>query len=64
MSAISDITCPLKENLSMQELAMLLYQSQKPDLERANRYINYSMEDAMFYNNRLRMLEIAKNFLL
>lgn len=60
MSAISDITCPLKENLSMQELAMLLYQSQKPDLERANRYINYSMEDAMFYNNRLRMLEIAK----
>ena len=62
MSAISDITCPLKENLSMQELAMLLYQSQKPDLERANRYINYSMEDAMFYNNRLRMLEIAKKF--
>lgn len=62
MSAISDIICPLKENLSMQELAMLLYQSQEPDLERANRYINYSMEDAMFYNNRLRMLEIAKKF--
>lgn len=62
MSAISDITCPLKENLSMQELAMLIYQSQEPDLARANRYINYSMEDAMFYNNRLRMLEIAKKF--
>ncbi len=62
MSAISDITCPLKENLSMQELAMLLYQNPEPDLLRANRYINYSMEDAMFYNNRLRMLEIAKKF--
>ena len=62
MSAISDITCPLKENLSMQELAMFLYQNPEPDLVRANRYINYSMEDAMFYNNRLRMLEIAKKF--
>lgn len=62
MSAISDITCPLKENLSMQELAMFLYQSPDPDLARANRYINYSMEDAVFYNNRLRMLEIAKKF--
>lgn len=62
MSAISDITCPLKENLSMQELAMFLYQSPEPDLVRANKYINYSMEDAMFYNNRLRMLEIAKKF--
>lgn len=62
MSAISDITCPLKENLSMQELAMFLYKSKEPDLERANRYISYSMEDAMFYNNRLRMLEIAKKF--
>ena len=40
MSAISDVICPLKENLAMQELAM----------------------DAMFYNNRLRMLEIAKKF--
>ena len=35
MSAISDITCPLKENLSMQELAMLLYQNPEPDLVRA-----------------------------
>lgn len=60
MSAISDITCPLKENLSMQELAMFLYQKHEPDLARANRYINYSMEDALFYNNKLRMLEIAK----
>lgn len=62
MSAISDITCPLKENLSMQELAMYLYQNSDSELVRANRYINYSMEDAMFYNNRLRMLEIAQKF--
>lgn len=62
MSAISDIVCPLKENLSMQELAMFLFQSPERDLSRANKYINYAMDDAMFYNNRLRMLEIAKKF--
>ena len=62
MSAISDVICPLKENLAMQELAMFLFQNPEQDLARANKYINYSMEDAMFYNNRLRMLEIAKKF--
>lgn len=62
MSAISDIICPLKENLSMQELAMYSFEKKEPDLEKANRYLNYSMNDAIFYNNRLRMLEIAKKF--
>lgn len=62
LSSISDNTCPLKENLSMQELAMFLYETSDQELEKANRYLNYSMEDAMFYNNRLRMLEIARKF--
>ena len=52
LSSISDNTCPLKENLSMQELAMFLYETSDQELEKANRYLNYSMEDAMFYNNR------------
>lgn len=62
LSSISDNTCPLKENLSMQELAIFLYETSDQELEKANRYLNYSMEDAMFYNNRLRMLEIARKF--
>ena len=62
LSAISDNVCPLKENLSLQELALHIFR-QKPEwIERANRYLQYSMEDATFYNNRLRMLEIARKF--
>lgn len=62
LSAISDMVCPLKENLAMQELAMFIFKNKNEELERANRYLNYSMEDAVFYNNRLRMLEIARKF--
>lgn len=62
LSAISDMVCPLKENLAMQELAMFIFKNKNDHLEQANRYLNYSMEDAMFYNNRLRMLEIARKF--
>lgn len=62
LSAISDNVCPLKENLAMQELAFHIYLKKDGGLERANRYLNYSMEDAIFYVNRLRMLEIARKF--
>lgn len=62
LSAISDQMCPLKENLSMQELALHIYKTRVEDVGQANRYLNYSMEDAIFYNNRLRLLEIAKKF--
>lgn len=62
LAAISDNVCPLKENLALQELALLIYRNRKGGLEQANRYLNYSMEDATFYNNRLRMLEIARKF--
>lgn len=62
LSAISDNVCPLKENLAMQELAFHIFLKKDGSLERANRYLNYSMEDAVFYVNRLRMLEIARKF--
>lgn len=62
LSAISDNICPLKENLAMQELAFHIFLKKDGSLERANRYLNYSMEDAIFYVNRLRMLEIARKF--
>lgn len=61
-AAISDMVCPLKENLALQELAMYIFENRSGEVARANRYLSYSMEDAQFYNNRLRMLEIAKKF--
>lgn len=61
-AAISDQMCPLKENLALQELALYIFKNRNGEIARANRYLNYSLEDAMFYNNRLRMLEIARKF--
>lgn len=59
LAAISDQVCPLKENLAMQELALYLFQNKPGDLERAYTYIQLSMEDARFYNNRLRTVQIS-----
>ena len=58
-AAISDMVCPLKENLALQELSTYLYKKDTKYADRAARYIYCSMEDAQFYNNRLRMLEIS-----
>ena len=53
------MVCPLKENLALQELSTYLYKKDSKYADRAARYIYCSMEDAQFYNNRLRMLEIS-----
>lgn len=58
-AAISDMVCPLKENLALQEFSTYLYKKDPKYADRAARYIYCSMEDARFYNNRLRMLEIS-----
>ena len=58
-AAISDMVCPLKENLALQELSTYLYKKDPQYANRAARYIYCSMKDAQFYNNRLRMLEIS-----
>lgn len=58
-AAISDMVCPLKENLALQELSTYLYKEDSKYANYAARYIYISMEDAQFYNNRLRMLEIS-----
>ncbi len=60
LSAITDIITPVKENLSLQELARQLVNS-SGNLERAETYINTSMEDAKFYNNRMRIISISNN---
>lgn len=59
-AAISDQVCPLKENLALQELSTYLYNKDKKYAKRVSKYIYCSMEDAQFYNNRLRMVEISR----
>ena len=58
-AAISDQMIPLKENLALQDVAILI-KNEDGDLERANAYLTYSLNDALEYNNRLRILEIGK----
>lgn len=58
-AAIADQMIPLKENLALQDVALLI-KNEDGDLERANAYLNYSLNDALEYNNRLRILEIGK----
>jgi len=60
LAAISDQVNPLKENLAGQELALYLFRNKPDDLDRAYRYIQCSMEDARFYNNRLRIVQISE----
>ena len=59
-AALSDLKCCTMENLALQTLAVYLFQKDQCHIERAERYINISMEDAKFYNNRLRILEISR----
>lgn len=62
LAAISDQSCPLKENLALQQLAFFIYHHHNDETTRANRYLNIALEDAAFYNNRLRLLEISRKF--
>lgn len=58
-AAISDIVFLLKESVALQEFSTYLYKKDPKYAKYAARYIYISMEDAQFYNNRLRMLEIS-----
>ena len=60
-AALSDLQSCTMENLALQTLAVKLFEKGEDYLERAERYISISMEDAKFYNNRLRILEISRN---
>lgn len=59
-AAISDQICPLKENLALQEFSTYLYNKDASYAKRVAKYLYCSMEDAQFYNNRLRMVEISR----
>ncbi len=58
LSALSDIRGNIMENASLRELATLLYEA--GDIARANAYITKSMEDANFYNARIRNFQTSK----
>ena len=59
-AAMSDLKCSTMENMALQSLAVRLFQNGEEHIEQAERYINVSIEDAKFYNNRLRILEISR----
>ncbi|SNR79621.1 transcriptional regulator [Lutibacter agarilyticus] len=57
LSAISDIKSAVKDNASLTTLALLLFK--EDDIKRAHKYINFSFEDADFYNSSLRFILIS-----
>ena len=59
LSAMSDIQASVKDNASMGTLAKILFT--EGDIDRAHKYINFSYDDAEFYNSRLRFVDIANN---
>lgn len=59
LSAMSDIQASVKDNASMGILAKILFT--EGDIDRAYQYINFSYNDAEFYNSRLRLVDIANN---
>lgn len=59
VAAISDITSATKENVALQDIALFIYKHKTRSLNKAQKYINLSLEDAYAYNNRLRRIEIS-----
>ncbi|MCC8187556.1 MAG: DUF6377 domain-containing protein [Bacteroides sp.] len=57
-SATSDIQAAVKENISLRTLAELLFE--EGDIQRANLYIKISLEDANFFDARLRNVQSSK----
>ncbi|NDW11045.1 DUF6377 domain-containing protein [Dysgonomonas sp. 520] len=60
ISAVSDIKNSIKENAAFRALAIAFYKTN--DIEHAYRYIQQSMDDAVFSNARLRTMEVSQVF--
>ena len=58
LSAITDIECSVKENQSIYELSMILYEL--GDIETAYRFILASIEDAAFCNAQMRVYNASR----
>lgn len=61
-AAISDQMIPVRENVALQDLALLIYTRSDVDLKKAQHYMNTALNDAQLYGNRLRSYEIMKKF--
>lgn len=59
LSSIADIENCTMENFALQNLAMYIFEHNKDELVLAQQYIQTALEDAHFYNNRLRIIEIS-----
>ena len=59
LSSIADIENCTMENFALQNLAMYIFEYNKDELDLAQQYIQTALEDAHFYNNRLRIIEIS-----
>jgi cell division protein FtsB/DNA-binding CsgD family transcriptional regulator len=57
LSAISDIEASVKDNASLAKLAMILYEEKK--IFKAHQFINFSLDDATFFNSKLRFINIS-----
>lgn len=58
LAAISDVMSATNESLALQEVALRLY---KHDVDKAQRYINVSLNDANVFSSRLRSIELYSN---
>lgn len=56
-SSISDIEASVKDNASLAKLAMRLYEEKK--VFKAHDYINFSLDDAKFFNSKLRFVNLS-----
>lgn len=60
-SSIADVMCAVKDYMSLNTLSKLLFE--QGDIERAFRYsADHSMSDAIYFNGRLRQLQISSFF--
>ena len=64
VAAISDITSATKENVALQDIALFIYKHKTKSLNKAQEYINLSLEDAYTYKSRLRRIEISSKLQL
>lgn len=58
-ASVSDGLCQLKETVALQKLAYFLFKKDENNSKLAAKFIQHTMEDAQFFNNRLRMMEIS-----
>ena len=64
VAAISDVTSATKENVALQDIALFIYKHKTRSLNKAQEYINLSLEDAYTYKSRLRRIEISSKLQL